>query len=196
MKLYLVRHGKTVLNENKLIQGRGDYPLSSLGIEEVKKIAKGFSKEQLKFDIIYSSPLSRAYDTALIFKEELGFKGDIIVKNELIEREFGLAEKEPITDAIFDKVENDDIEGLEKSDNLKKRIYNVLYEIAKNSQNKTVIVFCHAQLIKAFLLLFTDKIRYRDHIRNASITTFTFENDRFNLIAYNEYPGENGLWKK
>ena len=71
----------------------------------------------------------------------------------------------------------------------------MFYEIASSSDNNAVIVFCHAQLIKAFLLQFTDNIRYRDHIRNASITTFTFEDGKFNLIAYNEYPGESGLWK-
>lgn len=195
MKLYLLRHGKTKINEKHLIQGRVNYSLSKSGINEVKEIAKLFHKEGLKFDIIYSSPLLRAYETAQIFKEEFSFNKDIIIKDELTEREFGKAEGKPITDVIFDIIENDGIEGLEKSNDLKNRAYNVFYEIASSSDNNAVIVFCHAQLIKAFLLLFTDKIRYRDHIRNASITTFTFENGKFNLIAYNEYPGESGLWK-
>lgn len=69
MNIYFVRHGQTISNENKIIQGEDD-PLTSTGIDQAKKLAERF--KEIDLDVIYSSPLSRAIDTAKMISNETG----------------------------------------------------------------------------------------------------------------------------
>jgi broad specificity phosphatase PhoE len=62
MKLMLVRHGRTVENENRIVQGHLPGKLSKEGLEGVKKLAKELKAKRI--DTIYSSDLKRAVDTA------------------------------------------------------------------------------------------------------------------------------------
>jgi broad specificity phosphatase PhoE len=62
LRLTLVRHGETVWNHLKKIQGITDVELSQLGMEQARKLSLSLQNE--RFDRIVSSPLKRAYDTA------------------------------------------------------------------------------------------------------------------------------------
>lgn len=66
MELYIVRHGETEWNKEKLLQGSTDIPLS----EEGRRLARisGEALADVPFDRIYSSPLQRAYETACLFR--------------------------------------------------------------------------------------------------------------------------------
>jgi len=65
-KIILVRHGESIANAKKMSQGKQDEwidtHLSEKGVEEAKKVALRLKKE--KIDIIYSSDLKRAVETA------------------------------------------------------------------------------------------------------------------------------------
>lgn len=62
-KLYLVRHGETVFNRNKRIQGWTDSPLTELGISQAMKAGEYFKEHGITFDHAYSSTSERACDT-------------------------------------------------------------------------------------------------------------------------------------
>ncbi len=62
MKLILVRHGETIWNREKKIQGSSDIGLSERGAEQVQKLALSLRDENI--EAIVSSPLKRAYETA------------------------------------------------------------------------------------------------------------------------------------
>ena len=63
MKIYLVRHGESIANAKGIHQGQKiDTSLSKKGLEQAKKIAERLKDEN--FEIIYSSDLKRAYETA------------------------------------------------------------------------------------------------------------------------------------
>lgn len=64
MKLILVRHGETVWNSEGRVQGASDIALSETGREQIHKLAAALKDESL--DAIFSSPLRRAHETALI----------------------------------------------------------------------------------------------------------------------------------
>ena len=70
--IYVVRHGKTMLNEAKRAQGWADAPLTDEGIKVTKKLACGFKKRGIKFDYTYSSDLGRNRQTAGIILKGLG----------------------------------------------------------------------------------------------------------------------------
>jgi probable phosphoglycerate mutase len=85
MELYIVRHGKTEWNKDKRLQGSTDIPLNESG-RELARIS-GETLKDTHFDRIYSSPLSRAYETACLFRGTRTL--DIITDERLRELNFG-----------------------------------------------------------------------------------------------------------
>ena len=81
MKVYFVRHGQTKYNVLRVHQPK-NAELSELGIKQAKILAKRFSK--IPVDIIYSSPMKRAKQTAEIINKSL--KKRVIFSNFLKER--------------------------------------------------------------------------------------------------------------
>ena len=60
--IYLVRHGQTAWNREEIFRGRADVPLDETGLKQAE-LAGEYLKE-VEIDAIYSSPLSRALETA------------------------------------------------------------------------------------------------------------------------------------
>jgi broad specificity phosphatase PhoE len=85
LRLTLVRHGETLWNQEKKIQGITDVELSPLGLEQVTKLSQALRQE--KFDRIVTSPLKRAYDTARAIGVHHGLP--IVVENDLHELNAG-----------------------------------------------------------------------------------------------------------
>lgn len=81
--LLLVRHGESEWNCVGRIQGQADSPLTAVGIEQAQAIGRyldgWLSGQGLR---IYSSPLSRAQQTAIIIAENIGFNPDIVKVDE------------------------------------------------------------------------------------------------------------------
>jgi len=60
--IYLIRHGQTDWNRNKIFRGRADVPLNERGRAEARALGRGL--EHVRPAACYSSPLSRAMETA------------------------------------------------------------------------------------------------------------------------------------
>ena len=86
-RIYFVRHGETVWNREKRIAGSTDVALTEKGREEAEERGKELAVMGLNVDRIYSSPLSRAYDTALIIASHL--KVEVVKDEKLREQDFG-----------------------------------------------------------------------------------------------------------
>lgn len=67
MILYVVRHGETEWNRLHKVQGQTDIPLNDYGRHLARETAEGM--KSLKIDLAYTSPLSRARETAEIILE-------------------------------------------------------------------------------------------------------------------------------
>lgn len=70
MKLYLMRHGETLFNTQKRVQGWCDSPLTENGIWQAEEAKQYFAKKGISFDAVYSSTQERATDTAKIVAPE------------------------------------------------------------------------------------------------------------------------------
>jgi broad specificity phosphatase PhoE len=70
--LYLIRHGETEWNHIGRWQGQADVPLSDEGRAQARLLAQRLLREDVQFDQIYASDLSRAYETAQIVARALG----------------------------------------------------------------------------------------------------------------------------
>ena len=88
--LILVRHGKSLWNEENRFTGWTDIDLSNAGIIEAKQAAKKIKKKNIKISNAYSSIFSRAHDTCKIILNELGLSSLEIIKDWRInERHYG-----------------------------------------------------------------------------------------------------------
>lgn len=94
-----MRHGETVWNKSRLLQGSRDIELSKEG--RIAAIERGKQLADIDFDVIYSSPLVRAYETAALIRGERNIK--IIKDDRLREINFGVIEGESAIELQKDK---------------------------------------------------------------------------------------------
>lgn len=99
MELYIVRHGKTEWNKEKRLQGSADVKLNEDGRELAR--LSGEALKDIHFDRIYSSPLSRAYETACLFRGE--HQIEIIKDDRLRELCFGDYEGKSTSELLEDE---------------------------------------------------------------------------------------------
>lgn len=101
MELYLIRHGETVDNVAGLYAGVRDSALTNHGHEQANRLGQHFAKNNVRFTHIFSSPLSRAAQTAEAVRaaqkgeegaDELHKALQVTTAPELIEQDFGYYE--------------------------------------------------------------------------------------------------------
>ncbi len=101
MEIYIVRHGETVWNTAKRLQGNVDIELNENGRELARRVGERLAR--VAFDKIYSSPLLRAYETACLIR---GHRNIPIVRDgRLREISFGTYEGRSVKELETD--END-----------------------------------------------------------------------------------------
>ena len=174
-----IRHGQSVSNVNKILSDEiNNYPLTDEGRRQALNTANELKKINPKK--IYTSPVLRAYQTALIIGETLGLIP--IVDERLRERELGELNNTRIDQGDHWKLrlarKEISVKGLEPWELLKKRMINFVNTIL-SQDNSTVVAVTHYDPIKAFLsyILDLDEISaWGLHFPNASITLVDCEN--------------------
>ena len=88
--LILVRHGQSEWNAKNLFTGWKDPGLTDQGVSEAKNAGKLILEQNIEFDVMYTSMLSRAQKTGDIILGILNHKEIPIIKNEALnERHYG-----------------------------------------------------------------------------------------------------------
>ena len=85
--LVLIRHGQSIWNLQNRFTGWVDVPLTEKGREEARRAADHI--KDLKFDVAYTSMLTRAQETLRIILEGIGQNPPIIRDQALNERHYG-----------------------------------------------------------------------------------------------------------
>ena len=70
----LLRHGQSVANRDRVIQGQQDSPLSDKGITQVQALAAHWREQGSSFDKVIASPLARARQTAELIAKALSIE--------------------------------------------------------------------------------------------------------------------------
>lgn len=142
--LYLVRHGETVDNLNRIIQGQTQGRLNATGLQQAEQIAGELADKH--FDAILSSDLKRAIDTASIIALPHGL--EVATTPLLRERDWGSFTGRYIPDLKFIKKSEwpNDIESL---DHLQNRAKSFLRFILKTYRGKCVLAVGHGIINKA-----------------------------------------------
>ena len=102
MTIYLIRHGKTILNQNDRAQGWADGPLTSAGEDLVKRVGKGLA--DISFAAAYSSDSGRARQTAKL----------ILAENQTKARDLQLFENKALREVYFGRFEGEKMDLLWK----------------------------------------------------------------------------------
>lgn len=187
MKTHLcfIRHGQTEWNKQVRIQGRINNPLNDNGREQARSLGQYLKTNNPNWDLIVSSPLLRAYETAQIIQKELNPNIPLITNDNFIEREFGKAEGENITKPLFDLIVKDEIEGLEKTKVIQNRVYNAVLELAEKYPGKKILIVAHSHVIKGLLTKLEKKYSFNDQMLNSALNFFTVENKQITIEGIN-----------
>ena len=164
-KINLMRHGKSVGNEQGIIQGLCDFPLSNQGIIDLENCNY---TELSNIKKIYSSSLSRAINTANIVKKRIDYNGNVIVDHRLDEVNLGILNGKsfefcktnyPNAYQIFKKRgDYDEIEGADSWIYTQARVISFLDKYLY-SENENDLLVTHASYIRTFVNLILGRYR-------------------------------------
>ena len=155
--IYLVRHGQSIGNLNRLYLGHTDLDLSELGYEQAEMTAECLSG--VNFAKIYSSDLLRAYNTAVPHAKRRNM--DIVKSANLRELFLGDWEGKNVDDLIRDEYElfvngwhhNFGTFTIPNGENVLaggKRFASEVEKIAKKHEGETILITAHAAVIRVF----------------------------------------------
>ena len=168
-ELILVRHGRTDANARGLLLGRRDAVLDDLGRAQAAALAASMPHP----DLVVTSPLARARDTAAAFAT------DVTVMDELIELDYGdwdgrpAAEVPPEAWAAWRRDPDFAPPGGESLAHLTARVHDALDDLAAGLDGRTAVVVSHVSPIKAavgWTLGVGVEVAWRTFVAPASLT--------------------------
>ena len=183
----LLRHGQTDWNINFLLQGITDIPMNETGLAQVKLAAQAIDLKD--WDIVLTSPLTRARQTAEIIANHVGFE-EIVEHNLLIERSFGEAEGLSHKEWRAKYANLDEIPGGESRTQLAARSQLLLDLVASEFQGKRVLAISHGALIRGLLAIASNEElpREGERLANASLNIIGHVESSWRVINYSLEP--------
>jgi broad specificity phosphatase PhoE len=166
--LYFIRHGETTSNKKRIRQGiQIDDYLDSEGVLQIQKISKLIAF--LNLDVLFTSYLHRAEETAAIINKSLKEPVQVIHDFRLRERDFGslTGKNHEQWDEILPQ--NREMEALqtydyrpfggENVDDVRQRAISAILDIIENYGNRNIGVITHNGIIRLMLFHFPDITR-------------------------------------
>ncbi len=154
INLTVVRHGESEGNVLGLLCGQTDYKLTENGKQKAHELSSTIEKERAKFDLIISSTLSRARETAEILNKKLNV--EIIESDLLMERNEGDLTGKKLSD--LSEIESkkfqfqDNVPNGESISDVENRIDKFIDWVRNNySDKKNILIVTHAGPIRVFL---------------------------------------------
>lgn len=193
--LYLVRHGETSFNRDRLGLGRADPPLTQLGRLQAAAVGERLAPEPLTR--ILTSPLARAIETATAIAGERNLQVEI--RPELTELDAGEADGVPLSElrtrhpeflaAWMGETSADvPMPGGESLRDVAQRLSGLLEELREPAEGAAVIV-SHNFVLKALVceLLGIELHRFRSiAVDLASLSTITITRRGVSIVALND----------
>lgn len=209
--LYFLRHGQTQFNVFRRLQGWSNSQLTEKGIQIAKTSGQMF--KDIPFDLVYSSDLTRALDTAKIFLESARKNLPINPLSDLREIGFGyfegmdgpstwrLADAKAVELGIIpegkEAPESIRIDMLhlmdpyclaEKHEDFMNRLKNgIMGILKKHPDKKHILILSHSSVIKAIFDTFDPDFETVMEAQNGSISTMSYYNNRFKVESFNKF---------
>lgn len=145
--LGLLRHGQTDWNIDLRLQGTTDIAMNQIGIEQIQTASKHLTQG---WDVVLSSPLGRARQSAEIVAAQIGIS-EIAIEPLLLERAFGIGEGLTYAEWGEKFSRLDDIPGAESKASVEQRARKLLSHIESNYAGARVLAVSHGALIRFVL---------------------------------------------
>ena len=171
--ILLIRHGQSEWNKLNLFTGFKNIELSEKGIEEANKAGQNFKNLDIKFNIVFTSELKRAQETAKIILQNLdqwnflANEGKIISNINLNERDYGdltgLNKKETAEKFGEEQVHkwrrgySDQPPNGESLEDVVRRVTKYFEEVIKpaiqSDENDNILIAAHGNSLRALLIV-------------------------------------------
>ena len=192
-EIILARHGETDWNVKEIFRGRTDIILEETGLKQAEALAQYL--QDTTIEVIYSSPLSRALQTAEAVARS--HQMAVTMVPALIDINYGewqglnSYEVKDRYQALYDKwLKNPrrvKFPGGESLSDVKKRAVRVVNQIVK-AHSGTVVMVSHRVVNKVLIcaMLGLDNSHFWNIRQDiGAITIFHYENQRFVLVEHN-----------
>lgn len=213
IEIILVRHGETVLNREKKMQGWSDGPLFPESLEKAEQLGKYFLDNNISFDAFYSSDSNRAVNTMEAIKSGMAETAKTEKKTNFREMYFGQAESQNIDDVwqqvaqthgyvSKDQMMNEldsltrvdllhktpDYSDAESLETLFRRIKEGLQSVAKQAEENNyqrILITAHGITILAILKICQMTEDFRQSFGNLSCSKIVYDNNQFSIAYIN-----------
>ena len=150
--LGLLRHGQTDWNIDLRLQGTTDIAMNEVGINQIQTAALHLDQG---WDVVLSSPLGRARQSAEIVAKQLGIEA-VEIEPLLLERAFGIGEGLTYAEWGEKFARLDDIPGAETKASVEQRARELLDLVSQRYAGVRVLAVSHGALIRFVLGAVTD----------------------------------------
>lgn len=174
VEIFVARHGQNIDNANGILNGHRDLPLTETGRRHAYTLGQGIADLGLKFDAVYSSPLSRAFETAQIAAKVAGLPEPQVL-DSLIERDFGVMTGIPRKEIkriygsntlnVGDVNYFFDGEGVETFPEALHRAKKAIKTIKSRHKTGRVLLVCHSDIGKMIYAVAT-KSKWKDALEH------------------------------
>lgn len=159
-RFFLIRHGQTRQHSEKMFIGQYDIPLNEEGKLQIRETSALIAAQVPKTDRIYTSPLSRAAESASIVCEILGSEYKICEIPDFTEINLGKWDGRPVREIKEKYPEEYSRRGRDifvfKTGNKAENFYDVQYravgalrEILQQDSSEDIIIVSHSAVIRA-----------------------------------------------
>jgi len=182
-RICFIRHGVTDWNIEKRIQGQTDVPLNAIGIQQAKALSNRIKYE--KWDLIYSSDLTRAKVTADIVAGPLGLQ--VHTDPRLREMYCGDLEGTTLDERIQrwgEDWRNLSL-GVEDDESIAERGMAFVEDIAEKHRGKNILVVSHGALIRKTIKKMIPHKDTTEPLHNTSVTIVIRNDIQWECELYN-----------
>jgi broad specificity phosphatase PhoE len=193
--IYLIRHGQTAWNREEIFRGRTDISLNEIGFREAELVGEYLKGRDIH--IIYSSPLSRARETARRIAQVFNLKVQPL--EGIIDMSFGKWEGRPVKEVqVHDRELYQQwrerphlvkLPGGESLDEVRVRAMAALEEVVRSHHAKNIVMVSHRVINKVIIcgVLGIDNSHFWQIGQDtASINLIEFKEGRYILSLLNE----------
>ncbi|MBE6469122.1 MAG: histidine phosphatase family protein [Coriobacteriaceae bacterium] len=177
--LYFVRHGRTLFNERRIIQGWVDSPLTPEGEQQASRVGRYVRQAGIRFDHAFASTLARTHQT-LERITDMSFER----VPDLREWSFGEFEGERV-ELMPHRPWGDFFKqfGGEGEQEFSGRVNGALTQIMRRPGHESVLAVSHGSASLAFMQRWRDPsdTRYTDVPGNCSLARYAFDGEGFTL---------------
>ena len=192
----VVRHGQTAENLAGILQGWLDTPLDDLGRRQARAVAERLATEH--FDLLFTSDLRRACETAQIIGEQLEINP--VLLPDLREWHLGELEGRPCTELrreypeimnsfLVDCIADIPVPGGESRNAFFARIAKCLDGLAEAHPGRKLLLITHGGVLRAIHRHVVGPVApgcLLPQTTNAGLTRFSNRNGRWQLTGWNE----------